>query len=80
MINNPAIAVHTFTRHILTSFSVDEILVLRYMNLSTDFRHLLLKMEMVPSHLKHINSVLFAFTCQFLLLLALCYAVEIQLR
>ena len=55
-------AVHTFTRHMLTSLSVDEILLLWYVNLSTNFRGLPLKMEMAPSLLKHMYTVLFAFT------------------
>ena len=32
VINNLSIAVNTFTRHILTSHSVDETLLLRYVN------------------------------------------------
>ena len=46
MINNLLIAVNTFTRHMLTSFSVDEILLVRYVNLSTNFRGQSLKVEM----------------------------------
>ena len=37
MIDKLSIAVHTFTRHILQSISVDEILLPRYVNLSTNF-------------------------------------------
>ena len=61
MINNLSIVVHTFARHMLTSLSVDEILLPRYVNLSSNFRGLLLKVEMAPCHLKHTNSLLFAF-------------------
>ena len=80
MIDNLLIAVHDFARHMLTSLSIDEILLPRYENLSTNFRGLLLKGEMALSHLKHMNSVLFL-SCedQCLLLLALGYAVGIQL-
>ena len=56
------IAVHTFAEHMLTSLSVDEILLPKYVNLSTNFRDLPLKVEMAPSYFKHMNSVLFAFT------------------
>ena len=53
-------AVNAFTRCMLTSLSIDEILLPRYVNLSTNFRGLPLRVEMAPSHLKHIYSVLFA--------------------
>ena len=52
MIDNLLIAVHAFARCMLTSFSIDEILLLRYMDLSTNLRALPLRVEMVPSHLK----------------------------
>ena len=32
MINNLSIAIHAFRRHMLTTFSVDEILLLRFVN------------------------------------------------
>ena len=38
--------VYTFSMHILTSLSVDEILLPRYVNLSTNFRGLPLKVDM----------------------------------
>ena len=38
MIDDLLIAVHTFTNQILTSLSLDEMLLPRYMNLSTNFR------------------------------------------
>ena len=56
IINNQSIEVHTFAGRILTLLSVDEILLHRYVNLSTNFR-----VEMAPSRLKHMYSVLFAF-------------------
>ena len=56
-----SIAIHTFAKWILTLVSVDETLLLRYVNLSTNFRGPQFTVEMGPSHLKHIYSVLFAF-------------------
>ena len=47
MIDNLLIAVHIFTSHILI-FSVNEIVLLRYMNLSTDFREPPFRIEMSP--------------------------------
>ena len=38
MIDNLSIAVHAFANRILISFSVDEMLLPRYVNLFTDFR------------------------------------------
>ena len=61
MINNLSIAFHAFTRHILMSLSVDEMLLLRYVNLPANSRELPLRLEMSPC-LKHINSILSAFT------------------
>ena len=52
MIDNVSIAVNTFARHILPSLSVDEILLLGYVNLSTNFKGLQLTVEKVTSHLK----------------------------
>ena len=46
MIDNLAIAVHTFVGHVLVSFSVDEMLFMRYMNLTTDFREPPFSVEM----------------------------------
>ena len=53
--DNLSIAVHTFTRYMLTPLSVDKILLLRYVNWSTNFRGLSLKLEMAPSCLKHVG-------------------------
>ena len=64
MINNVLITVHTFTRHMLTSFSVDEMLLPMYMNLSNNFKGLTLKVEMAHFRSKHMNSVLLAFMCK----------------
>ena len=60
MINSPPIADHTFARCVLTSLLVDETLLLSYVNLH--FRGLPFRVEIVPSQLKHMYSVLFAFT------------------
>ena len=62
MIDNLLIVVHAFTGHMLTLLSVDEILLLRYVNLSTNFRDLPFRVEMAPFHLKYMNSALLAFT------------------
>ena len=53
MIDNHSIAIHTFPSCILTSLSVDEILLLKYVNLSTNFRRLPFRMWMAPSRSKH---------------------------
>ena len=55
-INNPSIVVHTFARHVLTSLTVDKILLPRYMKWSTNFEGLPLQMKMVPSCLKYMIS------------------------
>ena len=62
MVNNLSMAVYAFTWHMLTSFSVDEILLPKYVNWSTNFRGLPFKVEMASFCFKHMNSVLFAFT------------------
>ena len=40
MVINPSITEHVLPIHVLTSFSVDEILLMSYMNWSTNFRGL----------------------------------------
>ena len=45
----------------LTSLSVDKMLLQRYVNWSTNFRGFPLRREMAAFCFKHINSVLFAF-------------------
>ena len=59
MIDKLSKVVHAFTGCILTSLLVDEIL--RDVNLPTNLKGLQLKVEMFPSRLKYINSVLFTF-------------------
>ena len=61
MINSLSIAIHDNTMYIFTSLSVDKMLLLRYVNWSTNFRGFPLRVEMVPSYLKHMNSVIFEF-------------------
>ena len=46
MINDLSIAFHTFARHMMTLISVDEMLLPRYVNCSTIFRSLSLRMAM----------------------------------
>ena len=60
MIDNLSIAVLAFTRHILTSNSVDEMLLPRYVNLY--FKEPPASAEMSPFWLKHMYFVLSAFT------------------
>ena len=59
IINSISIVVYVFARHILTSLSVDEIRLTRYVNLSTNFRRPSFRMEMAPSRLRHMFSVYF---------------------
>ena len=62
MIDNLSIAVHTFARLTLTWFSVNKLFPPRYVNMSTNSRGLSLRVDMAPSRLKHMNSVIYAFT------------------
>ena len=73
MIDYLSIAVHSFPMHILTSLSVDEISLPRYVNCSTNVR--MFNVEIAPSFSKHLNSVLSEFT----LLPDPCYAERIGL-
>ena len=56
MIDNQSIAVHTFASRILMSLSVDETLLPKYMNLSTNFREPSFRVEMFPFLLKLLYS------------------------
>ena len=47
--------------HMMTSLSVDEILLPIYMNRSTNFKGLPFNEEMVPSLFKYMKTVLFEF-------------------
>ena len=62
MIESLLIAVHAFISRVSMSFSVHEMLLPRQVNLSTSFREVPSSVEMSPSWLKHINSVLCALT------------------
>ncbi len=53
MVVNLSIADHAFPMLLLTSLSVDEILLPRYMNFSTNFRGLSFNEKMTFSSLKH---------------------------
>ena len=48
MIDHKSIAFHAIARCVLTAFSVDEILMLRYVNRSSNFRRFPLKVDMAP--------------------------------
>ena len=54
MIDNLSINFIAFLGRMLTTLSVDEVLLLRCVKLSTNFRGLPLKMEMILSYLKRI--------------------------
>ena len=60
MINNLLMIIPAFARHMLISLSVDEILLLRYVNIFTNFEACLLKVEISPC-LKCMNSVFIVF-------------------
>ena len=62
MIESLSMAVHAFARRILTSLSVDETLLPRYVNLSSNFRGMAFRVEMGTPRLKYMYSVLFTFT------------------
>ena len=61
MTDSLSIAVHAFASHMFMSFSVDETLLPRSVNLSTSFRELPFSVE-VASLIKHMYSVLYALT------------------
>ena len=74
-------AIHAFSWRIMTSLSVDEILLLRYVNLSTNFRRLPFRVEIAPSWLNTcIPFCLRSRGGQCFLLFAPCYATRIWLR
>ena len=49
-------------RGMLTSLSIDEISLPKYIILSSNFRGMSLKVDMALTRLKHMYSVLFVFT------------------
>ena len=54
IIDNLSITVYAFMRRVLTSLSVDETLLPRHVNLSTNFRCSPLRVDMAHSRLKHV--------------------------
>ena len=62
MTDNLFVADHAFAIRVLTSLSVDEILLPRYVNCSTGLRGLPSSVEMFPFFFKYMNSVLSEFT------------------
>ena len=62
MIDNLSFAVHAFTSHISVPFSVDETQLPNKSNLSASFREPPFSVEVSPFWLKHMYSVLSAFT------------------
>ena len=71
IVDNLSIAFSAYPMHILISLSVDEILLLRYMNRRTSFRGMSFNVEMTPSWLKYLTFVLSGFTKRPILL-AVC--------
>ena len=62
IIDCQSIVVHIFAWCILTSLSVDETLLPRFVNLSSNLKGPPLRVKMAPSRLKRMHSVSFAFT------------------
>ena len=56
MIHSLSMEVHAIARHILTSLSVDETLLPRYMKLSINFWGTPFRVEIAPFHLRHMYS------------------------
>ena len=80
MVINISIAVHALLMCMLTSLSVDEILLPRYMNWSTNFKGLPFDVKTAPSWLRHINSFSSSHENQCLLLPIPGYVVDIWLE
>ena len=79
MFVNVSITVSAFTGSMLISLLVDEILQSKYVNLLTKFSGLEFSVDMAPSLLKRMYSVLLWFS-QCILLLALGYAEAIRIQ
>ena len=62
IVDNLLIAVDALTIRMLSSLSLDKILLLKFINWSTNFRGLPINDEMTPLLLKYMNSVLSEFT------------------
>ena len=71
MVNNLSIIIHALHMCMLTLLSVDEIFPPKCINWFTNFRDFPFNEEMIPSWLKHTNSVLSEFP-QRAMLLATC--------
>ena len=69
MVINLSKAVHAFPMHMLILLSVDEILLLRYINWFTNFRGLLFNEKIAPSWLKYIDYFLSSCRDQCLLII-----------
>ena len=65
-IKNPSVAVNTFLMRMLTLLSVDEILLPRYMNWSTNFRVLPFKVKMTPFCFLNMNCFICIYICNIL--------------
>ena len=61
MVVDLPIVIYAFPMHIITSLSVDEILLLRYANRSSNFRCFSSSVKIAPFLLKHMNFVLSEF-------------------
>ena len=71
LISNLSIAFHAFPlAYVENFFSLNEILLPRYMNYSNSFKGLPLVLKMYRSYLNHMKSVLFAFTQSSMLFVA----------
>ena len=81
MVDNLLIVVHRLFIRMLTPLLIDEILLPRYMNWSTNFRGLSFNEKKALPSLKHVISVLSEFVRRPLLLVT-CFklAAEIQLE
>ena len=79
MINNLSTAIHAFTRRIWRSFCVDETLLRRYVNLSTNFKRPPFRVEMAPDLNTCTPFCLHSRGGQWFLLPAPGYATEIPL-
>ena len=67
IVDNLLIAIDAFAMRMVTSISIDEILLLRYVKRSTNFRDLHLEVKMGPSISKRMNFVLFAYMLRSML-------------
>ena len=71
-IGSLSITIHVFAMRIMVSLSVDEILLPRHMNSFTNFKEPPFRVELSPSWLKHLYSVLSDFTWRPICSAAFC--------